>query len=154
MKAELLDDPCNAAGTDGKARLPEFLGDDLSGGVGVEKTVTDDLALDFIGPNVVGLGPAFLSLKSQRTLLLKEIEHLIITLPGQAVPLSRGGGTEFAFSLNKHEQTWGDLVDCWHDELAARADDPMVRQIECHGRFLQPRGAWYRRGGARARVGR
>ena len=64
MQAELLDDPSHAAGTDGKARLPEFLGDDVRGGVGVEETVTNDLALDFVGPNVVGLGPAFLRQES------------------------------------------------------------------------------------------
>jgi hypothetical protein len=140
LKTERLDDPCDAPNTDGEARLPELLSDDLGCGVGVEETVTNDLALDFIGADVVGLGAAFLSLKSEGAFLLKEIEHLVITLPGEAVLLRRGGSAEFAFSLDEHEQAGGDVVGRGDDEFAARADDPTLRQVEGHGCVLQPEG--------------
>jgi hypothetical protein len=138
LKAELLDDPCHAAFTDREACLSELLSDHIGRGVRIEKTVTDYLALDFIGANVVSLGPALLGLKRQGALLLKEIEHLIITLPSEAIAFGRRGSAKLAFSLDEHEQAWGDLIDRRDDELATGAADPAVRQVKDHGRLLQP----------------
>ena len=40
--------------------LAELLGDDVDRGVGIEEAVADDLSLDLVGADGVGLGSAFL----------------------------------------------------------------------------------------------
>jgi hypothetical protein len=80
LKAILFHDALDTAGTDGETGLAELLSDDVDRGVGIEEAVTNDLAFDLLGPDIVGLGPAFLILEGQGSFFLKLFEHLIISL--------------------------------------------------------------------------
>jgi hypothetical protein len=112
LKAILFHDALNAASADGKAGLAHLLSDDVDRGVRIEEAVTNDLALDLLGPDKVGLGPTFLILEGEDAMLLELREHLIITLSRKAKLCSGFGTAEpFAFPLQEHEQSWGKLVD-------------------------------------------
>ena len=64
----------------GEAGLAELLGDDVDRGVGIEEAVADDLSLDLVGADGVGLGSAFLAEEGEDSIFLKLFEHLIISL--------------------------------------------------------------------------
>ena len=59
MKAVLLDDAHDTTRADHEASLAELLGDHVDCGVGIEEAVTNDLANDFVGADLVvfGAGP-------------------------------------------------------------------------------------------------
>ena len=61
MKAVLLDGTFHASGADHETSLAELLSDDVGRGIGIEESMADDLSLDFVGANRVGLGPTFLA---------------------------------------------------------------------------------------------
>jgi hypothetical protein len=111
LKAILLDDALHATGTDEEAGLAELLGDDIDRGIGIEEAVTDDLAFDFVGPDRVAFGATFVRLEGDGPSFVELREQLMITLSGEAILL--GGlrtAESSAFSLNDHEQAWGDLI--------------------------------------------
>ena len=56
LKAVLLDDADDTTSADREAGLAELLRDDVDRGVGIEKAVTDDLANDFVGADIVAFG--------------------------------------------------------------------------------------------------
>ena len=56
MKAVLLDDADDTTSADREAGLAEFLGDDVDRGIRIEEAVTDDLANDFVGTDVIAFG--------------------------------------------------------------------------------------------------
>jgi hypothetical protein len=144
LRTVLLDDAFDAAGTDLEAGLTELLGDDVGRGIGIEEAVTDDLAFDLVGADMVGFGSAFLRLEGQDTILLKSFKELIIPLSCQAVLLGGVGDAEFAaFSLDEHEQPWGDLVALGDEELSSGSGDAAIRKDEVHQRVL----GWVRGGG-------
>ena len=67
-------------------------------------------------------------------MLLKKVEHLIITLPGEAVLAGGLSGAEsFAFAFHKHEQARRDLIVQGDDQFARGTDDAAVGEHESHG---------------------
>jgi hypothetical protein len=119
--------------------LPQFLGDHLPRGVAVEKTVPDDLADDFGGSPIVGLGTAFLAPQSDRAELLKGGAKLKVTLLAEAKLLgSLQRPRVLTLPLDEHPQLTGDLVVLPHVQDTARSDQSLIRQIElCHPGILR-----------------
>jgi hypothetical protein len=100
LKAIFFDDSRDTASTDGDTGLSELLGNDVDRGIGIEEAVADDLSFDFVGPNRVGLGPAFLVSKGEGAVSLKLREQLMIALSRDPVLLGSVGSAEgFAFSF-------------------------------------------------------
>ena len=140
MKAILLDDAVDASGADGETSLAELLGDDVDRGVGVEKTVADDLSLDFVGANIVVFGAGFVGLESCAAMFTIELKQLKISLLGEAEFVGGLGGTEsFALAFDEHGEAGDDEVIGENRELSGGADDAMSRQVEVHGSVLR---AW------------
>jgi hypothetical protein len=124
LKAIPFNDPLDTAGADLDTGLAELLSDDVDRGVGIEETVTNDLAFDLLGPDGVGLGSAFLTLKGENAPFLELREQLMITLSTHTILHGSPGPAEFfAFSLDEHEQPRGDLVVGADDEVASGPDD-------------------------------
>jgi len=80
LQAILFHDPFHTPSADGEASLAEFLSNDVDRGIGIEEAVTNYLSFDLISPDRVGLGPAFLVLEAQGSLVLKSFVQLIISL--------------------------------------------------------------------------
>jgi hypothetical protein len=136
LKAGLFDDAFDAAGAHGVAGLTQLLGDDVRRGVGVEKTVADDLADDLLSAHRWTFGPAFLTAESGRPLLVKELQELVIARPAKAELDGRVHGAEaFALSLDEHEESLGGLVVTRHEKLAHGAHDSSLWQLEMHDGF-------------------
>jgi len=103
LQAKLGHDALDAAGADGKAALAQFLGDDLGGGIRVEKAVADDLLDDLIGAAVMGLGAALLVEQREEVAALEQLAQLKIALPAKAELGCRRGGTQaLTLSFEKH----------------------------------------------------
>ena len=140
LKAILFDDAVHASGADGETSLAELLGDDVDRGVGVEKTVADDLSLDFVGANIVVFGAGFVALESCAAMFTIEFEQLKISLLAEAELVGGLGGTEpFALAFDEHGEAGDDEVIGENRELSGGADDAMCRQVEVHGSVLRSR---------------
>jgi hypothetical protein len=62
---------------------------------------------------------------------------LIIPLSCKAVLLGHPGDAEFsAFSLDEHDQAWGDFVALRNEEFAGGSDDAAIGKDEVHERVL------------------
>jgi hypothetical protein len=140
LKAILLDDAVHASGADSETSLAELLGDDVDRGVGVEKTVADDLSLDFVGANIVVFGAGFVGLESCAPMFTKEFEQLKISLLAEAEFVGGFGSTEsFALAFDEHGAAGDDEVIGANREFSGRADDAVCRQVEVHGSVLRSR---------------
>ena len=138
MKAVLLDDANDATNTDREAGLAQFLRDDVDGGVGIEEAVTDDLANEFVGADIVAFGAGFVALKSCASMFTIEFEQLKISLLAEIELLGSLGGTEaFALALNQHGQAGDDEVIRTNGKLSGGSDDAVGRQVELHGLVLR-----------------
>ena len=73
MKAEVGDDPLDAAGADGVAGLADFLCQDAGGSFRIQKAVANDLLADLVGAAVGGFGAALEALQSEGAALLEEL---------------------------------------------------------------------------------
>lgn len=101
----------NASNADGKAALPQLLGDNLRGGIRIQKSMADRLPDEFISPAVVCLGPRLLALQCGRTAFLEGVEQLEISLFTVAVLLGGPGRPKaHTLPLDQHEKFACDLV--------------------------------------------
>jgi hypothetical protein len=140
LKAVLLDDADDTTSADREAGLAELLGDDVDRGIRIEEAVTDDLANDFVGADVIAFGAGLVALKSQASLLPIEFEQLKISLFAEIELLSGLGGTEpFALAFNEHGQAGDDEVIRTNGKLSGGSDDAVGRQVELHGLVLRER---------------
>jgi hypothetical protein len=80
LKSILFHDPFHTPSADGEAGLAELLGDDVDRGIGIEEAVPNDLSFELVGPDRVGLGPAFLVLEAEGPMLMELFLQLIISL--------------------------------------------------------------------------
>ncbi len=151
MKAVLLDDADHTTSADHEAGLAELLCDDVDRGVGIEEAVTDDLANDFVGADIVAFGAGLVALESRASLFTIEFEELKISLLAQVELRGGLGGTEpFALAFNDHGQAGDDEVIGKNGDLPGGADDAVGGQVELHGMVLQEkarggeRRCWYR----------
>ena len=140
MKAVFLDDTDDTANADRETGLPKFLGDDVDRGIGVEKPVTDDLANDLVGADIVAFGAGLAALESCASLFMIKPEQLKISLFAQVELLGGLGGAEaFALAFDEHGQPGDDEVIRTNWELSGGADDAVGGDVELHG-LVPPRG--------------
>jgi len=138
LKAVLLDDADDTTSADREAGLAELLRDDVDRGVRIEEAVTDDLANDFVGADIVAFGAGLVALESCASMFTIEFEQLKISLLAEVELLSGLGGTEpFALAFNEHGQAGDDEVIRKNGELSGGADDAVGRHVELHGLVLR-----------------
>jgi hypothetical protein len=112
--------------TDLEVRLAEFLGDDLGGGVGIQKAVAQDLANDLVGAAVRGFRTGLLRQEGGQALLLEAVQQLIIALPAAAVFFGDGGDVVCqTLALDEHQEAVGLQVG-GRDGQGARGTDQTV----------------------------
>src|SRR5713101_413779 len=91
--------------------LPQLLGDDLRGGVRVQKEIAQDLADGLVGATVIGLGAGFFWEQSQQAALLKVGQELIIALAAEAVFGGEGADVVLeALTFDEHEEALCQMV--------------------------------------------
>ena len=118
--------------------MAELLRDDLDRGIRIEEAVTDDLANDFVGADIVAFWAGFVALESCAAMFMIEFEQLKISLLAEVELLSGLGGTEpFALAFNEHGQSGHDEVMRRNGELSGGADDAVGRHVELHGVVLR-----------------
>ena len=146
MKAVFLDDTDDTANADLETGLPEFLGDDVNRGIRIEEAVTDDLANDLAGADIVVFGARLVALESCAALFTIEFKQLKISLLAQVEFRGGLGGAEsFALAFDEHGQSRDDEVVRKNGEISSGADDAVSRDVELHALVLRekagPRGA-------------
>ena len=118
--------------------MAELLRDGVDRGVRIEEAVTDDLANDFVGADIVAFGAGLVALESCASMFTIEFEQLKISLLAEVELLSGLGGTEpFALAFNEHGQAGDDEVIRKNGELSGGADDAVGRHVELHGLVLR-----------------
>jgi hypothetical protein len=138
LKAVLLDDADDTTSADREAGLTELLRDDVDRGVRIEEAVTDDLANDLVGADIVAFGAGLVALESRASMFTIEFEELEISLFAEVELLSGLGGTEpFALAFNEHGQPGDDEVIRKNGEVSGGADDAAGRHVELHGLVLR-----------------
>jgi hypothetical protein len=124
LQAVIGDDPFDAAQTDGKAGLAQFLGDDFGGSLGIQKAVAQDLPDDLVGAAIRGFGTGLLGQEGGQAALPVVGEHWVIALAAKAVFL-RGVGDlrPQALAFDEHEEAAGLLVGGGDGQGAGRAGE-------------------------------
>jgi hypothetical protein len=138
LKAVLFDDAVDTPSADLEAGLAELLRDDVDRGVRIEKAVTDDLANEFVGADMVAFGAGLVALESCASMFTIEFEQLKISLLAEAELLSGLGGTDsFALALDEHGEAGDDEVIRKNREFSGWTDDAVGRHVELHGVILR-----------------
>ena len=138
MQAVLLDDADNTPNADLKAGLAEFLRDDLDSGVGIEKAVTDDLANDLVGADIVAFGAWFVALEPHASMFTIEFEQLKISLLAEVkLGGGLGGAKPLALAFDEHSQAGDDEVIRKNREFTGGPNDASGRDVELHGMVLR-----------------
>lgn len=131
MQAVIGDDALDGAQTNGEVGLPQFLGDDVGGGVGVQEEVTQDLAHGLIGAAVVGLGAGFVGLEGSDAALEEGVQQLIVAGTGKAVSVRDSGDVLLeALAFHEHEETTRESVVWVYGQGAGRAGELVGGGIE------------------------
>jgi hypothetical protein len=147
LKAVLLDDADNTTSADREAGLAELLCDDVDRGVRIEEAVTDNLANDLVGADIVVFGAGLMALESRASMFAVEFEQLKISLFAELELVgSLGGAESLALTLDEHGQAGDDEVIRKNWELSGGADDTAGRDVEPHGLVLREKG-WGPRSG-------
>ncbi len=131
MQAVVGDHPLDTAAADGEVSLAQLLGDDLGGGVGVQKAVAQDLADGWVSAAIIRFGAGLLRLEGSEAAALKGGEHLVIALT--AIPVfvrevRDVGGQTLAF--DDHEEAAGQFVGGCNAEGAGWAGQLVSLQVE------------------------
>jgi len=120
--------------------LPEFLGDDFGGSVGIEKAMPHDLAQDSRGA-AGALGSAFVVAECSAASLSKGGAELEIALLAVA---ELGGGSArpqaFTLALNEHGEFGDDFIVRGDGEFTSGSADGVCGSVYVHGslRYKQP----------------
>jgi len=138
LKAVLLDDADDTTNADREAGLAQFLRDDVDRGVWVEEAVTDDLANDLVGADIVAFGAGLVALESRASMFTVEFEQLKIALFAEVeLKGGLGGAQPFTLAFDEHGQPGDDEVVRKNGELSGGADDAAGRDVELHGLVLR-----------------
>jgi hypothetical protein len=134
LQAIIGDDPFDAAQADGEMSLPEFLGDDLGRGFGIQKAIAQDLAHHLVGAAIIGFGAGFPGLQGQEAALLEGVEDLVIALAAITIFLRDGGDVSIqALAFLEHEEAAGEFVGVGNGEGTGGAGELLGRGIEQQG---------------------
>jgi hypothetical protein len=138
LKAVLLDDADDTPNADREPGLAELLRDDVDRGVGIEEALTDDLANDLVGADIVAFGAGLVALKSCAAMFTVEFEQLKISLFAEVELLGGLGGAEpFALAFDEHGQPGDDEVVRKNGEFSGGTDNAAGRDVELHGLVLR-----------------
>ncbi len=111
--------------------LPEFLGDDLGGGVRVQEAVAQDLVDDLLGAPVVGLGSGLVRLEGWEAAPVEGLEELVVALTAVAVFLGDGqDAVAEALAFQEHEEAPGQGVGGGDGQGAGRAGELVSQGVE------------------------
>jgi hypothetical protein len=138
LKAILLDDTDDTTNADREAGLAELLRDDVDRRVGIEEALTNYLADEFVGADIVAFGAGLLALESYASLFAVEFEQLKVPLFAQIELLGGPDGTDpFALTFDEHGQPGDDQVVGKNGEFSGGANDAAGRDVELHGLVLR-----------------
>jgi hypothetical protein len=138
LKAVLLDDADDTTSADREAGLAELLRDYLDRGIRIEEAVTDDLANELVGADIVAFGAGLVAVESSASMFTIEFEQLKISLLAEVELLGGLGGAEsFALAFNEHGQAGDDEVIPKNGKLSGGADDAVGGHVELHGLVLR-----------------
>jgi hypothetical protein len=138
LQSVALEHTSNASVRDFESTLAELLGDDLAGGIRIEKPVPDDLANDFIGSSIVVLRTTLLAEQSRGALFEVLMQYLEVPLLGVAVLGGSFGGTQLGtLPLVQHGQLPRDFVVLmdWKRSLGTKQNPVFEIKLE-HGSIL------------------
>ena len=114
--------------------LAQLLGHYRGRGVGIEKTVAQDLADGLIGAAVIGFGAGLLRGQSQQTSGLIVCQELVVALSAKAVLLGDMHDVlRQTLAFHEHEEAAGQLVGGADGQLADRANQLVGLGIELQG---------------------
>jgi len=134
LQAVIGDDPLDAAQADGEMSLPQFLGDDLRGRVGVQKAMAQDLAHGLVGAAIVGFGSGLLGLQGGEAAGLEGVEYLVIALAAITIfPGDRVDAGLQTLAFDEHEEAAGHFVIVGDGQGAGRAGELLFVGIELEG---------------------
>jgi hypothetical protein len=135
----LGDDTVDGPFADMEVALPEFLGNDLGARFRVKKSVTDDLANDFLSAAVFCLGASLGANEGPGTLFAEQGEQLKVALAAVIEP-----GNDFVNRLvstlsgDEHGELAGDLIIIGDGEGAVIAVNPFFGELERDHGILAP----------------
>src|SRR5262249_42616349 len=113
-------------------------GDDVNRGVRIGEAVTDDLANDLVGADVVAFGAGLVALESVASLFTVEFEQLEVPLLAEIELLSGLGRTEpFALAFDNHGQAGDHEVARENGEFSSGANNAVGGHVELHGWVLR-----------------
>ncbi len=134
MQTVIGDDPFDAPQAQGQTRLAEFLGDDLRGGVGIQKAVAQDLTDELVGAAIIGFGTGLPGLEGRQASSLVDGQHLVIALAAKAVFLGDVADLGLqTLAFDKHEEAAGLLIGGGDRKRAGRAGELLGLGIELEG---------------------
>ncbi len=111
--------------------LSEFLSDHLGTGLGIQKTVPDDLADQFLSAPVVGFGAALGTEQSSAAFFEKEGAELEVTLTAEPeFSSSTVNAVGSAFALDEHGKFARDFIILGNGQGAEFALDAFVEKLE------------------------
>lgn len=131
MEPELGNDAIDSPFANTEVTLSELLSDDFSAGLGIQKTVTDDLTDQFLSAPIVGFGAALGTEQSLAAFFEKEGPELEVTLTAKP-EFSSGTVDAFraAFAVDEHSKFTGDFVIFGNGQGAEFALDTFVEKLE------------------------
>jgi len=144
LQAQFGDDAVDTAQADREMGLPEFLGDDLGGGLWVKELVAHDLEEELLGASVVGLGAGLMGFKGLQAARVEGLQELIVALAAEAVFLSDGGDVVLqTLAFDEHEEAVGLLVGRGDEQGAGRAGELVKSGVELEmtvhgGKVVEP----------------
>jgi hypothetical protein len=131
LQAKLGNDAIYGALADAKVALPEFLGNDIRGGLRIQESVADDLAHEFLRAAVVGSGTSFGTEQTLTALLKKESPELKVALA--AITEFCGNQVNAfgaAFTFDEHGKLTGDFIVFGNRQGAEIALDAFFGKVE------------------------
>lgn len=131
MEPELGNDAVYGPFADVKVTLPEFLSDDIRGGLRIQEAMADDLANEFLSATVVGLGTSLGADQSLAALFKKERAELEVALAAES---EFGGNTVnafgAAFTVDQHGKLAGDFIVVGNGQGSEIALDAFSEKLE------------------------
>jgi hypothetical protein len=159
LKAVFLDDADDTTDADREPGLAKFLSEDVERGVGIKEAMTDDLANELVGADIVVFGAGLVALEPYASMFTIEFEQLKVSLFAEAELFGGFGGPEpFALAFDEHGQAGDDKVVRQNGDFSGGADDTAGGDVELHGvssESLGQRsgiGSWRRREDSMASV--
>jgi hypothetical protein len=137
LQAKLSQDTIDAARTNLKVSLTQFLRNNLTGNIGIQKAITHHLADDFLGPPIVRLGTPLMVNQASGTMFVKQSAELKVPLTTES---KLGGDTGRAvrttFSFDQHGEFQRNFVIWINGQRTMGTNEGFLRYLELHRQHL------------------